>query len=328
MKIHIASDHAGFKLKETLITFLGELGYEVKDFGAFEYDEHDDYPDFVVPLAKHVAETQINPPSPKATAGHSTDSKQINTDWETNEHRSGNSEYGIIIGGSGQGEAICANRFSGVRAIVFNGQYEPKDGREVPHEIETARQHNDANVLSLGARFLNEDEAKEAVRKFLETPFSGDERHVRRIGKIKKIGKISNKEALGEHDKDFDSWNILKQKINIRNDRVFFKEGDVWWVNLGCNIGFEMDGKHKEFSRPVVVLKKYNKFSFLSVPLTTSTNFNKYKISVGMVDGINATANLSQLKNIDSKRLINKVGFLEKKILIEIKKKISHLNLD
>jgi len=89
-----------------------------------------------------------------------------------------------------------------------------------------------------------------------------------------------------------------------------------------------MDGKHKEFSRPVVVLKKYNKFSFLSVPLTTSTNFNKYKISVGMVDGINATANLSQLKNIDSKRLINKVGFLEKKILIEIKKKISHLNLD
>jgi len=94
---------------------------------------------------------------------------------------------GIIIGGSGQGEAIAANRFHGVRAVVFNGQYEPKDGREVPHEIEISRLHNDANILSLGARFLNDDEAKEAVRLWLTTPFSGDERHVRRLRKIEEI---------------------------------------------------------------------------------------------------------------------------------------------
>ena len=103
---------------------------------------------------------------------------------------------GIIIGGSGQGEAICANRFSGVRAVVFNGptyakvsvgkQYKP-DGTEIPDEIKLSREHNDANVLSLGARFLSIEEAKSAVKTWLETPFSNDERHIRRIKKIDDI---------------------------------------------------------------------------------------------------------------------------------------------
>jgi ribose 5-phosphate isomerase B len=152
MKILIASDHAGFELKEKIKIFLKESGYEVEDKGAFEYKEGDDYPDFVVPLAKEVSQ---NP-----------------------ELR------GIILGGSGQGEAICANRFPNVRAIVFNGQYDPSDGRVVPHEIVLSREHNDSNVLSLGARFLNENEAKEAVEQWLKTPFSGDERHKRRIKKL------------------------------------------------------------------------------------------------------------------------------------------------
>lgn len=152
--IVFGTDHAGFALKEVLVPFVrDELGFEVEDKGAYAYDENDDYPDYIAPVALAVSE---NPEL----------------------------YIGIVLGGSGQGEAIAANRFSRVRAIVFNGQYERKDGSETPPEIQTAREHNDANILSLGARFLNEEEAKEAVRVFLATPFSGEERHIRRIGKI------------------------------------------------------------------------------------------------------------------------------------------------
>ena len=154
MTVYVASDHAGFALKEALLPLLREeLGVEVIDCGAHTFEEGDDYPDLIAVAARAVSE---QPEGAQA----------------------------LVLGGSGQGEAIVANRFPHVRAIVFNGQYAPRDGREVPHEIETARQHNDANVLSLGARFLSEEEAKEAVRFFFTTPFSGDERHVRRIAKI------------------------------------------------------------------------------------------------------------------------------------------------
>lgn len=152
MKIYFGSDHAGFKLKQVLMSFVEHLGHEYEDLGDFEADPEDDYTDFVIPVARLVS--------------HSPDLR------------------GIIIGGSGQGEAIAANRFHNVRAVVFNGQYAPKDGREVPHELEVARQHNDSNILSLGARFLSDDEAKDAVRIWLNTDFSGDERHVRRLKKI------------------------------------------------------------------------------------------------------------------------------------------------
>jgi ribose 5-phosphate isomerase B len=155
-KIHIGSDHAGYELKENLKEYLEKEGYEVIDHGADEYDEDDDYPDFCFPVAENVS---------------------IDTNSK-----------GIVLGGSGQGEAIAANRIKGVRAVVFNGQYEPMDGREVPAEIITARQHNDSNVLSLGARFLSNEEALEAVQTWLETDFSGEERHLRRIKKLDQLG--------------------------------------------------------------------------------------------------------------------------------------------
>lgn len=155
MKIFIGGDHAGFELKGKLIEFLKSEGHDVTDFGAHELRSEDDYPDYVIPVARAVAADPIS--------------------------------RGIIIGGSGQGEAICVNRFSGIRAVVFNGQYDPTDGREVPDEIKLSREHNDANVLSLGARFLNFEEAREAVSEWLATPFSGDERHIRRLEKIEEI---------------------------------------------------------------------------------------------------------------------------------------------
>ncbi len=147
MRIYIGSDHAGFELKGKVIEFVKELGHEVEDKGAFEYNPDDDYPDFVKPVAEAVA-----------------------GDKESR---------GIVLGGSGQGEAICANKFRGVRAMEY---YAPSRG-EV-NIIEDSRTHNDSNILSLGARFLSEEEALEATRLWLGTPFSGDERHVRRIAKL------------------------------------------------------------------------------------------------------------------------------------------------
>ena len=142
-RIVLATDHAGFKLKEAVKKSLLELGLEVKDFGAFEYESTDDYPDFINPAAKFISEND-------------------NT-------------MGIIFGGSGQGEAMAANRFKGVRAAVFY------DG---PDEIiNLSRLHNNANVLSFGSRFIDADRAIELIKKWLSVEFEGG-RHQKRIEKL------------------------------------------------------------------------------------------------------------------------------------------------
>lgn len=130
--------------------------------------------------------------------------------------------------------------------------------------------------------------------------------------------------------KDFNTWNNLKIQIDskIENQRLYFKEAEIWWINLGLNIGFEMNGKDKEFIRPIVIIKKYNQFSFLALPLSTVKKENKYIFYIGKVDGKGAYANLSQLRNIDSKRLINKIGIVEKELFIELKKKTSQVSFD
>jgi len=162
MKIFIGSDHAGFELKEKIKEYLSglELGFKIEDRGAFNYVENDDYPDFVKLVAEDVVKNE--------------------------------GSFGIILGGSGQGEAMCANRTKGIRAAVFYGQKELVQETDAewnknsdPFEIvKLTREHNDANILSIGARFVEEDEAKFAVELFLNTKFSGDERHIRRINKF------------------------------------------------------------------------------------------------------------------------------------------------
>lgn len=144
MTIYLASDHAGYELKEALIPFLRERGLEVEDVGPVTLDPADDYPDYILPMAAKVAQNK--------------------------------GSFGIGIGGSGQGEAIVANRVKGVRAAVYYG-----GDKKI---LTLSREHNDANVLSLGARFVSVDEAKEAVALWLATPFSNEERHVRRIQKL------------------------------------------------------------------------------------------------------------------------------------------------
>lgn len=145
-KIYIGSDHAGYKLKEKLKKYLSDnFKLEVIDKGAFSLNEEDDYPDFIIPVSREVSKNE--------------------------------NAIGIILGGSGQGEAISANKIKGIRATVYYG-----GNLKI---VKLSREHNDANILSLGARFIEENEAKEAVKIFIETPFSNEERHIRRINKIK-----------------------------------------------------------------------------------------------------------------------------------------------
>ena len=146
-KIFLATDHAGLNLKEEIKKYLKKEGYEVDDQGAFSYNEKDDYPEFVCRAAKKVSETP--------------------------------NSRGIIFGGSGQGEAIAANKVPGIRAALYYGKN--------PEVVTLSRAHNGANILSLGAKFVSKKEAIEAVSLWLSTPFSNEERHKRRIRQISKI---------------------------------------------------------------------------------------------------------------------------------------------
>lgn len=154
MKIYIGTDHAGLAQKERIKEYLENSGYEVNDCGAHEYDEGDDYPDFAVPVAREVS-------------------------------RNPNNVKGIILGGSGQGEAMVANRFAHVRAAVYYGDAKSLTANVT--NLELSREHNDANVLAIGSRFVTDDQAVQAVRVWLDTPFSQGERHKRRIQKIDRV---------------------------------------------------------------------------------------------------------------------------------------------
>ena len=146
-KIILGADHAGFKLKEEVKKHILSKGYQVEDKGAFTFDQQDDYPDFIMLVANSVAK---NPNS-----------------------------RGIIFGASGQGEAIVANKIKGIRAALYYG-----NNIEI---VKLSRTHNNANILSLGARFLTKKQAIEAIKLWLSTDFSNEERHIRRVKKIDKI---------------------------------------------------------------------------------------------------------------------------------------------
>lgn len=144
MTIHLATDHAGFLHKETVKAYLELQGIDVVDHGAQTLEEDDDYPDYVALAAVAVAQDQES--------------------------------MGIVFGYSGEGEAMVANRINGVRAAVYYGG--------PSHILTLSREHNAANILSIGAHFISEEDALAAVKLWLETPFSNDERHVRRLNKF------------------------------------------------------------------------------------------------------------------------------------------------
>ena len=146
-KIYLSGDHAGFELKENIKKWLLEK-YEVEDVGPLVYDKKDDYPDFVIPMARKVAKNK--------------------------------NSRGLIIAGSGQGEAIATNKIKGIKAGLYHGGLQKI--------IKTGREHDNTNILCLGSRFVSESEAKRAVNLFLKTKFQKG-RHSRRLKKIEKIEK-------------------------------------------------------------------------------------------------------------------------------------------
>lgn len=163
MRIALSTDHAGYQNLQKLNDLLTDLGHECVNFGPASFVPDDDYPDFIYPAARAVAAKDC--------------------------------QIGIIYGGSGQGEAIVANRVPGIRCALFYGPSiavgpvdvlgtEAKDNYEI---LRLSREHNDANMLSLGARFLAWPDIERAVKLWIEIPFSGDERHVRRIKKIDSV---------------------------------------------------------------------------------------------------------------------------------------------
>jgi ribose 5-phosphate isomerase B len=146
MRIHVATDHAGLDLSRFLIEALTNDGHEVFDHGPTEYDPLDDYPAFCINAALAVVR----------------------------DAQAGEQALGIVLGGSGNGEQIAANKVDGIRAaLAWNLE-----------TAKLARQHNDANVVAVGARQHSDAEVLELIRAFIAEPFSNDERHVRRIGKI------------------------------------------------------------------------------------------------------------------------------------------------
>jgi ribose 5-phosphate isomerase B len=146
MRIHIATDHAGLELSHFLISELSKAGHEVLDHGPKEYDPLDDYPSFCITAALAVRADED----------------------------AGVQALGIVLGGSGNGEQMAANKVHGIRAaLVWNLD-----------TAKLARQHNDANVVAVGARQHDQAEVLELIKAFIAEPFSQDERHIRRIGKI------------------------------------------------------------------------------------------------------------------------------------------------
>ncbi len=145
-ELYISGDHAGFKLKEKLKPWLEGKGFTLKDFGPLKYDKEDDYPDFVIPMARKVVKDNVR---------------------------------GLIVAGSGQGENIAVNKIKGIKCALYHG-----GSTKI---VKTGREHDDANVLSFGSRFVSESEAKKAITLFLNTKFEKG-RHARRMKKVSKIG--------------------------------------------------------------------------------------------------------------------------------------------
>lgn len=163
MKIAVTTDHTGLAddgLYQSVKDFIGSLGHEIVDFGPHQLDMNDDYPLLIKPAAEAVA--------------------------------AGDCDVAVIMGGSGQGEAMAANRVKGVRCTLFYGPATAKQAIDAegnkssdPYEIlRLSRQHNHANVLSLSARFLDLAEIQQAIQIWLETPYSDEERHTRRVKQL------------------------------------------------------------------------------------------------------------------------------------------------
>ena len=124
--------------------------------------------------------------------------------------------------------------------------------------------------------------------------------------------------------KNFDIWNEQKKKIDESNPK-FYKERDIWWCKIGLNVGLEQDGSGEQFQRPILVLKGLSRDTFLAIPITSSENKNKNRISIGMIDDKNSFVIISQIRTLDTKRLTTKITRMNKDLFETIRKAVKDL---
>ena len=181
MKISIASDHAGFELKAFLIAALEYRGHEVHDHGAHQFSPDDDFPIYIAKVAEEVSKHEESIHNGTRTSHNSIGEKR-------SRHPHDRDMVGIVIGGSGQGEAMAANKFPHVRAVVVYGGRAAGGSLGLVETIaKLSRQHNDSNVLSFGARFIDPEEALKVTEIWLDTPFSKDPKYERRNEEIEEL---------------------------------------------------------------------------------------------------------------------------------------------
>jgi mRNA interferase MazF len=120
--------------------------------------------------------------------------------------------------------------------------------------------------------------------------------------------------------KEFTQWNNIKENIHTHGESKFYHAREIWWCSIGVNVGYEQDGSGEEYRRPVLILKGFSKETCLVVPLTTSTHSHPLRVTVGTIHGKEATALLSQIRVVDTKRLVRKIGYLNKGIFEDIRK--------
>lgn len=203
--VFLGCDHAGYAIKERAKDYLVDLGIAVSDKGAFIHDLGDDYPDFIAPVAAEVS-------------------------------RDPSRRRGIVFGGSGQGEAMISNAFPGVRCAVYY------DGNT--NIIELSRSHNDANILSLGARFVSEAEVMRLITQWIDAEFPGDERHSRRIAKLEKVKRAA---AVGTV-RDLMSRSVVVMPAVLERDfteaqrRLSPLQGAALWAQIDIMDGSVGDG--------------------------------------------------------------------------------------
>lgn len=213
----------------------------------------------------------------------------------------GKVERGILLCGSGMGMDIVANKARGVRATIV---------RNV-EEAWYARDHDDVNVITLAADRLDTDMTQAITAAFLETSFSGKERHVRRLEKLAEI----------EHGDVFDEWNDVK-KTTDAEERHYFREGDIFFARVGKNIGFEQDGRGSSFLRPVLVAKAFNRNIFLGIMLTTKQKNHPLYMPLGVIAGKNSVAILSQVRLLDAKRLEYRIGRVSRERMADLRRRM------
>ena len=214
MKIYFASDHAGLELKEKIFNHLADRGYELTDFGPLEMDKNDDYPDYISLASRAVSR------NPKSLA--------------------------IVFGGSGQGEAMMANRFKRVRATVYYGG----NSQEI---VKLSRQHNNANVLSIGARFTEEQEAKDMVDLWLDTKFEKEERHVRRLAKIEKEARMGLKSRKIERFGWFGVFLILSAYVANIFGLLSVDDSGYLMANIVGSLFVLVDARQDDNMQAVVI---------------------------------------------------------------------------